>query len=160
MLFADAAPTAPSYLTTLLWLAPVPPIVAFGLIALFFNRMRRTASTIAVIAMISSMVMSYIVFFNVWQNKDLGKAPIGGSIAWLPTGDTTLNIGVAVDPLSATFLFMVPLACTLIFIYSISYMAADPRYPALLRLPELVRRLDDGPGRQRQPALACSSSGS
>jgi NADH-quinone oxidoreductase subunit L len=129
MQFAEAVSTAPSYLTTLLWLAPVPPIVAFGLIALFLNRMRRTASTLAVIAMISSTVMSYIVFFNVWQNKDLGNAPIGSSIAWLPTGDTTLNIGVTVDPLSATFLFMVPLACTLIIIYSTSYMSADPRYP-------------------------------
>jgi NADH-quinone oxidoreductase subunit L len=129
MLFAEAAPTAPAYLTTLLWLAPLPPIVAFGLIALFFNRMRRTASSIAVIAMIASLVMSYIVFFNVYQLPDLGKHPIGGSIPWLATGETTLNIGVAVDPLGATFLFMVPLACTLIIIYSTSYMAADPRYP-------------------------------
>ncbi len=129
MQFAEAVSTAPSYLTTLLWLAPVPPIVAFGLIALFFNRMRRTASTIAVIAAIASLVMSYIIFFNVWQQPELGKAPIGSSIPWIPTGDTTLNIGVTVDPLSATFLFMVPLACTLIIIYSTSYMSADPRYP-------------------------------
>ena len=59
---------------------------------------------------------------------DLGKHPIGSQVSWLATGDTTLNIGVAVDPLSATFLFMVPLAATLIFLYSTSYMAHETRY--------------------------------
>lgn len=115
-------------LTTLLWLAPLPPILAFAIIALFANRYRQTSSAIAVLAMVASLVMSFIVFFSVWQMKDLGKKPIGGQIGWLPTGETVLNIGVAVDPLGATFLFMVPLACTLIFIYSVGYMAADPRY--------------------------------
>ncbi|PJF47494.1 MAG: NADH-quinone oxidoreductase subunit L [Chloroflexi bacterium] len=115
-------------LTTLLWLAPLPPILAFAVIALFTNRHRQTSSTIAVLAMIASLVMSFIVFFSVWQMKDLGKKPIGGQVGWLPTGETVLNIGVVVDPLGATFLFMVPLACTLIFIYSIGYMSADPRY--------------------------------
>jgi NADH-quinone oxidoreductase subunit L len=128
MLFAEAAPSAASPLTTLLWLAPLPPILSFAIIALFTNRYRRTSSTIAVLSMIASTVMSYIVFFSVWQDKELGKHPIGSTFPWLATGDTTFNIGVAVDPLTAVFLFMVPLACTLIFIYSTGYMASDPRY--------------------------------
>ncbi len=127
-MFAEAVVNAPDYLPTLLWLAPLPPILAFGLIALFFNRYRQTSSTIAVISMITSAVLSFIVFFNVWQIKDLGKAPIRSTFPWLATGDTVLNIGVGVDPLGATFLFMVPLAASLIFIYSTGYMANDPRY--------------------------------
>jgi NADH-quinone oxidoreductase subunit L len=115
-------------IATLLWLAPLPPLLAFAVIALFTNRYRQTSATIAVSAMIASLVISFLVFFNVWQMQDLGKKPIGSQIGWLPTGDTVLNIGVAVDPLGATFLFMVPLACTLIFIYSTGYMAADPLY--------------------------------
>jgi NADH-quinone oxidoreductase subunit L len=115
-------------IVTLLWLAPLPPLLAFAVIALFTNRYRQASSTVAVSAMIASLVISFLVFFNVWQMKDLGKKPIGGQIGWLPTGDVVLNIGVAADPLGATFLFMVPLACTLIFIYSTGYMSADPRY--------------------------------
>jgi NADH-quinone oxidoreductase subunit L len=115
-------------IATLLWLAPLPPLLAFAVIALFTNRYRQTSATIAVSAMIASLMISLLVFFNVWQMQDLGKKPIGSQIGWLPTGDTVLNIGVAVDPLGATFLFMVPLACTLIFIYSTGYMAADPLY--------------------------------
>jgi len=115
-------------IVTLLWLAPLPPLLAFAVIALFTNRYRQASSTVAVSAMIASLVISFLVFFNVWQMKDLGKKPIGGQIGWLPTGDVVLNIGVAADPLGATFLFMVPLACTLIFVYSTGYMSADPRY--------------------------------
>ncbi len=127
-MFAEAPVTAPPYLATLLWLAPLPPLVAFALIALFFNRYKQLSATIAVVSMLASTVISFIVFFNVWQLKDLGKAPIRSTFPWLPTGDTVLNIGVGVDPLGATFLFMVPLACSLIFIYSTGYMAGDPYY--------------------------------
>ena len=128
MLFAEAVPPTSAPLATLLWLAPLPPILGFALIALFLNRYRRTSAYLATALMITSAVISFIIFFGVFQNKDLGKAPIASSIPWLATGTSTFNIGVFVDPLGACFLFMVPLACSLIFIYSTSYMAADPRY--------------------------------
>ncbi|MFQ5578273.1 MAG: NADH-quinone oxidoreductase subunit L, partial [Anaerolineae bacterium] len=47
---------------------------------------------------------------------------------WLPTGQTVFYIGVAVDGFTAAMLFMVPLVCTLIFIYAAEYMEGDPRY--------------------------------
>jgi NADH-quinone oxidoreductase subunit L len=118
----------PSTITTLLWLAPLPPILAFGLIALFFNRSRTATTWIAIGAMLLSCALSFIVVFNVIGVPELGQHPIGGNIAWLPAGDRTIDIGVYVDPLGATFLFMVPLVCSLIFIYSTGYMAADPLY--------------------------------
>ena len=116
-------------LGTLTWLAPLPPLISFAVIALFTNRHRQTSATIAVLAMAASLVLSFIVLFNALGMPDLGSAPIRGlPYRLLPTGDTTFDIGVAVDPLGATFLFMVPLTCTLIFIYSIGYMASDPLY--------------------------------
>jgi len=128
MLLAEAVSEVPSYITTLLWLAPLPLFLSFALIALGFNKVRPLTTLTAMVAVIASLVMSYIVFFNVVGNHELGAHPIGSQITWIPTLTTGLKIGVAVDPLSATFLFMVPLACTLIFLYSTSYMAADPRY--------------------------------
>jgi len=128
MLFAEAIPPPASPLANLLWLAPLPPLAGFALIALFLNRYRRTSAYLATALMITSAVISFIIFFSVFQNKDLGNAPIGSSVPWLSTGTTTLRLGVFVDPLGACFLFMVPLACSLIFIYSTGYMAADPRY--------------------------------
>jgi NADH-quinone oxidoreductase subunit L len=128
MLFAEAVAQAPWWIATLLWLIPLPPIAAFGLISLFTNKSRSATTLVAIGGMALSWLMSFIVFINVFQDKDLGKHPIGSQFPWLATGDSTLNIGVAVDPLSATFLFMVPLAATLIFIYSTSYMAHETRY--------------------------------
>ncbi len=126
-MFAEAATSNP-LVATLLWLIPLPPILAFGLIALFTNRSRAATTAVALGGMVLSWLMSLVVFFSVWQNHELGQHPIGSQFAWLATGDTTLNIGVVVDPLSATFLFMVPLAATLIFLYSTSYMAHETRY--------------------------------
>ena len=116
-------------LGTLTAIAPLPPMLAFAVIALFTNRNRLTSSTIAVLAMLTSCILAFIVFFSAITIPDLGAAPIRSlPYPFLPTGDTTLNIGAVVDPLGATFLFMVPLTCTLIFIYSVGYMASDPLY--------------------------------
>ena len=115
-------------LQTLTWLAPAPPLLAFAVISLFTHRYRQTSSTIAVGAMLTSALLSFIVLFNAVAMPDLGENPIRQSIPWIPTGMTALNLGVAVDPLGATFLFMVPLTCSLIFIYSTGYMASDPLY--------------------------------
>ena len=127
MMFAEAVPL-PSYLTALLWLAPVPLFLSFALIALGFNKSRTLTTTIAMVAVVASMVMSFIVFFNVIGYHELGETPIRSTFNWLATGDTALKIGVVADPLNAGLMFMVPLACTLIFLYSTNYMATDPRY--------------------------------
>ena len=75
-----------------------------------------------------SLAASWGVVLGAIGAPELGRKPIGSSIEWLATGATTLRIGAAVDALGATFLFMVPLACAVIFLYSTSYMASDPRY--------------------------------
>ncbi len=128
MLLAEAVSEVPSFIVPLLWLAPLPLFVAFALIALGFNKSRPLTTLTAMTAVIASCVMSFVIFFTAVGIPNLGEHPIGSQILWIPTLATGLKIGVAVDPLNALFLFMVPLACTLIFLYSTSYMAADPRY--------------------------------
>src|SRR5690606_30977888 len=49
---------------------------------------------------------------------------IHSTVAWLPFGEDVANwlrMGVAVDPLTAVMLFMVPFATTMIFVYSVGY---------------------------------------
>ena len=115
-------------LVTLTALAPLPPIIAFAVIALFTNRQRALSAWLAVGMMALSLIMSWIVVFSVIGRPDLATNPLHGSIAWIPTGDTSLSMGVSVDPLGALFLFMVPLACTLIILYSVGYMSHETRY--------------------------------
>ena len=59
------------------------------------------------------------------------------TVTWLNTGHTTFNMGVLVDPLTTIMLIMVPIAVLAIFIYSIGYMAHDPRQARFFALISL-----------------------
>jgi NADH-quinone oxidoreductase subunit L len=114
----------------LTWLILLPPILAFGLIVLFTNRNNRLSHSIAVGAMLISWGLAMTVFWIAINTEHLGQHPIQSAIAWLPTGETVLNIGVLVDPLSAIALFFVAWTCLAIFVYSVGYhnfgKARDP----------------------------------
>jgi NADH-quinone oxidoreductase subunit L len=54
----------------------------------------------------------------------------GSQIIWMSLGaseETAFKIGTLVDPLNSAMLFMVPLAASMIFVYSVGYMWNDPR---------------------------------
>ncbi len=107
--------------TTLMWLIPLPPVLAFALIVLFTNRSKWLSHTIAVGAAFLSWLMSMIVFVRALGVEHLGKEPFESSIPWLPTGDTWFRVGVLVDPLTAAVLFFVAWTVLMIFLYSVGY---------------------------------------
>ena len=106
---------------TIIWLIPLPPLLAFFLIVLFTNRSKALSHTIAVGAALLSWLGSMLVFWRAIHTEHLGEHPFVSSIPWLPTGDTWLNIGVQIDPLSAAVLFFVATTILMIFIYSVGY---------------------------------------
>ncbi|HET7144910.1 MAG TPA: proton-conducting transporter membrane subunit, partial [Anaerolineales bacterium] len=106
---------------TLIWLIPLPPVLAFFLIVLFTNKNKALSHSLAVGAAFLSWLGSMIVFVRALGVEHLGKEPITSSINWLPTGDTWLKIGVLIDPLSAAVLFFVAWTVLMIFIYSVGY---------------------------------------
>ena len=106
---------------TLIWLIPLPPVLAFFLIVLFTNRSKALSHTIAVGAAFLSWLGSMIVFVRALGVEHLGEHPFESSINWLPTGDTWLKIGVLVDPLTAVTLFFVAWTVLMIFLYSVGY---------------------------------------
>jgi NADH-quinone oxidoreductase subunit L len=115
-------------LTTLTWLIPVPPLLAFFTILLLTRKYHAISHTIAIGAIGVSLVLAQIIFWNViGDGHHLAEEPIHSTYAWMPTGTEnmagggTLNIGVMVDPLTAIMLFMVPIACFLIIFYSVGY---------------------------------------
>jgi NADH-quinone oxidoreductase subunit L len=74
--------------------------------------------------------------FNVGAGT-FGREVFGSRIDWLATGTSSFTLGVLVDPLTVIMLVMVPLAVTMIFIYSIGYMAHDPRQSRFFALISL-----------------------
>ncbi len=111
-------------------LIPLPPLVAFALIVLFFNRWKRVSHSIAIGAMVISFLMAQVVCWSGFLRggEELAEHPLAISIPWLPSGDAALTMGVLVDPLTAITLFFVSITCLAIFIYSVGYMHGDPRY--------------------------------
>jgi NADH-quinone oxidoreductase subunit L len=106
---------------TLIWLIPLPPLLAFFLIVLFTNKNKALSHTVGVGAAFLSWLGSMIVFARAIGVEHLGAHPFESSINWLPLGDTWLKVGVLVDPTTAAVLFFVAWTIFMIFLYSVGY---------------------------------------
>ncbi len=106
---------------TLIWLIPLPPVLAFFLIVLFTNKNKALSHTVGVGAAALSWLGSMVVFFQAIGTEHLGEHPFTDSIPWLPTGETWLRIGVLIDPFGAAVLFFVAWTIFMIFLYSVGY---------------------------------------
>ncbi len=109
------------FVTNLVWLVPLPPLLAFALIVLFTNKNKALSHTVAISAAFLSWLGSMIIFWSAVTTEHFGKEPFALSIPWLPTGDTWLRVGVLIDPLSAAVLFFVAWTILMIFVYSVGY---------------------------------------
>jgi len=103
------------------WLLPLPPLLAFFMIVLLTNRYKALSHSLAVGAAILSWLGSMVVFFRAIATEHLGTNPFASVLNWLPTGDSWLQIGIRIDPLSAATLFFVAWTVLMIFIYSVGY---------------------------------------
>lgn len=106
---------------TIIWLLPLPPLLAFFLIVLFTNKNKALSHSVAVGAAGLSFLGSMLVFIRALGVEDFGKHAFESAINWLPTGETWFQIGVRIDPLGAAVLFFVAWTVLMIFIYSIGY---------------------------------------
>ena len=108
---------------SIIWLIPLPPVLAFFLIVLFTNRNKALSHTIAVGSALLSWAGSMVVFWRALQVEHFGENPFVSTspINWIPTGKTWFTIGVQIDPLSAATLFFVAWTILMIFIYSVGY---------------------------------------
>ncbi len=106
---------------TIIWLIPLPPLLAFFLIVLFTNRSKALSHSIAVGAAALSWLGCMAIFWAALKTPEFGNHIFAGAVDWLPTGDSFLKVGVQVDPLSAMVLFFVGWTVLMIFIYSIGY---------------------------------------
>ena len=105
----------------ILWLLPLPPLLAFALIILFTNKKKALSHGIAIGAAGLSWLGSMIVILRSFRIEDFGKTVIESAVDWFPIGPTWFRVGVLLDPLSAVSLFFVAWTVLMIFIYSVGY---------------------------------------
>lgn len=117
-------------LVTLVPLIPIVPLLTFAIIVVFTRRNDKLSSYLAVAAIVISWLLSMVIVLGaVSHMPHFAEEPaVHLTLLSIPTGATTLDIGVQIDPLTVVLLFMVPTVCMMIFIYSMGYMKGDPRY--------------------------------
>ena len=117
----------------LTWLIPLPPLIAFFAIILFVNPRKRLSSGLAIGMVALSWIMCWLVAFAYFTNwQQMVEHPYHVAVPWMPTGITTLYMGVMVDAVTAVMLFMVGFVLTMIFIYSSGYMTFPGHLPGIL----------------------------
>ncbi len=109
------------------WLILFFPLLSAAIIMLVTNRSVIASQIVALTGIGLSWLLSMLLFVKVVWSSDahLGEEVFGSQLNWLDVGKYTFRMGVLVDPLTAYMLLMVPLACLLIFIYSMGYMRGD-----------------------------------
>jgi len=109
-----------------LWLIPVLPILAAGVIALMKQRHRTLAASLAIGSMVASFLLSVVAFFHLLSMTEASSQVV--NIPWFQIGNDWFRIGWILDPLTIVMLLMVTFVGTLIFIYSVGYMHDDENF--------------------------------
>ena len=111
-------------MTTLAWFIPAGPFAAFAAIALGAHYSKRLSRTLALVGIAVAVVLSQVIF---WSLMRVPETRAGSVIHWFNQGTQSVGLGIFIDPTNAVMLAMVSFVCLMIFIYSMGYMAHDPR---------------------------------
>src|ERR1044072_2086322 len=107
-----------------LWLIPVLPLLAAGFTALLPQRQRVLSASLAIGSMVLAWILSCGAFISTLGHVESFRGVYNFSSFEL--GNSSVQLGWMLDPLTAVMLVMVTFVGTLIFIYSVGYMAHDP----------------------------------
>jgi NADH-quinone oxidoreductase subunit L len=114
-----------SWVVQNLWLIPALPLLAAGLSALLKRPSRTAAASLAFGSMVLAFLLSCAAFVKTLADP---AARFVHNFDWFVLGETTLQLGWVLEPLTAAMLVMVTFVGTLIFIYSVGYMAHDENF--------------------------------
>ncbi len=115
---------------SLLWLViALPALGAAVLLVLGGRRTNAWAHLLGCATVLGSFVVSLLAFFALLDRPEDDRSVSQQLFTWFSAGGWTVDFGILYDPLSALFLLLITGVGSLIHIYSIGYMAHDPRRP-------------------------------
>src|SRR5687768_6258392 len=104
---------------------PFAPLLAAIVAGLAGRRIGRVgAHSVTIFAVLLSFLCSCVVFWDVQQGNTFN----GPLYTWLTMGDTRLEIGFLIDPLTTLMMVVVTFVSLMVHVYTIGYMAEDPGY--------------------------------
>jgi NADH-quinone oxidoreductase subunit L len=118
-----------------LWLIPTAPLATFAVAAMLALAGARRGRVfgrglVGFLACLGPAVSFGLAVAAAWQLRGLGAEPVLRQTLyrWIESGRLAIDVGFAVDPLTAVMLLFVTGVGTLIHIYSTGYMRDDPGY--------------------------------
>jgi NADH-quinone oxidoreductase subunit L len=118
-----------SWIVQYLWLIPALTLAAAGVSAVLKQPRRQLSAALAILSMMVALALSCIALGSALRHSGHGEASRQFfNFRWFQFGDSWLELGWVLDPLTAVMLVMVSLVGLLIFIYSLGYMAHDENF--------------------------------
>jgi NADH-quinone oxidoreductase subunit L len=105
-------------------LIPLLPLSSFLILGIFGHWIRDKAHLVAVPAIVLSLGISILAFFDVAG----GHHSTVRLYTWLTSGMLDIHIGLSIDRLTSVMLLLVTIVSALVHVYTIGYMQGEPGY--------------------------------
>ena len=120
-------PGSASGIFSLTWLVIALPLAGAAILLLGGRRTDRWGHLLGTALPIGSFVLSVLMFVEL-LGRDEAERQVGQHLyTWFQVGTLDVGFDLLYDPLSALFLLLITGVGSLIHVYSIGYMAHDPR---------------------------------
>ena len=110
-----------------LWLIPALPLVGAVINVFLGNRLGKWAGILATVLVFASFAVSLSAVLNLLTNASDNRLAVEHLFDWISVGGFQVGADLRLDTLSATMILVVTGIGALIHLYSIGYMAEDPR---------------------------------
>jgi NADH-quinone oxidoreductase subunit L len=120
-------PTSADGVYSLLWLVVALPLAGAAILLVGGRFTDRWGHLLGALLPVVSFVLSLIMFFDVLGRDENDRQVVQELYTWIDVGSFDVGMDLLYDPLSALFLLLITGVGSLIHIYSIGYMAHDPR---------------------------------
>ncbi len=111
---------------SLLWLIVALPLLSAAVLLIVGRRGDRWGHLLGTAVPIVSFVLSVVVFVALLGRDADARFVDQNLYQWIFAGNLKVDVGLYLDPLSACFLLLITGVGSLIHLYSVGYMAADP----------------------------------
>ena len=112
---------------SLLWLVIALPAVGATILLVGGRYTDKWGHLLGTLMPIGSFIVSLVLFFDLLGRDEADRQVEQHVFTWFQTGHLDVGMDLLYDPLSALFLLLITGVGSLIHVYSIGYMAHDPR---------------------------------
>ncbi|GAB6985250.1 NADH-quinone oxidoreductase subunit L [Nocardioides pyridinolyticus] len=120
-------PTSADGVFSLLWLVIALPLAGAAILLVGGRYTDRWGHLLGTALPIGSFAISLAMFVSLLGRDDHDRQVVQELYTWFQTGHLDVGMDLLYDPLSALFLLLITGVGSLIHVYSIGYMAHDPR---------------------------------